>query len=58
MTIRNSIIRTFAYSTISLCLSGCWTFREAAHPEIAVPALPSDKDVRVHAVWTDGQRRL
>lgn len=53
MTIRNSIIRTFAYSTISLCLSGCWTFREAAHPEIAVPALPSDKDVRVQLAGFD-----
>ena len=47
MTIRNSIIRSFAYSIISLALSGCWSFREAAHPEIEVPALPSGKDVRV-----------
>lgn len=53
MNIRHSIIRSFAYSIISLCLSGCWTFREAAHPEIAVPALPSGKDVRVQIAGFD-----
>ena len=53
MSIRNSIIRSFVYSIISLCLSGCWAFREAVHPEIAVPALPSGKDVRVQLAGFD-----
>ena len=51
--IRNSIIRLFDYSIISLCLSGCWTVREAAHPEIDVSALPSGKDVRVQLAGFD-----
>ena len=53
MNIRHSVIRSFGHSVILLCLSGCWTFREAAHPEIAVPALPSGKDVRVQIAGFD-----
>lgn len=53
MNIRHSVIRSFGHSVILLCLSGCWTFREAAHPEIAVPALPSGKDVRVQLAGFD-----
>ena len=53
MTIRHSIIRSFAYSVISLCLSGCWTVREAAHPAVEISALPSGKDVRVQLAGFD-----
>ena len=53
MTIHNSIIRSFIYSIISLCLSGCWTFREAEHPAIEVAKLPSGKDVRVQLAGFD-----
>ena len=53
MNIRNSIIRSFVYSIIFLCLSGCWSFREAAHPEAVIAALPSGKDVRVQLAGFD-----
>ena len=52
MNIHNSVIRLFGYSVIAF-LSGCWTVRETAHPEIAVPALPSGKDVRVQLAGFD-----
>ena len=53
MNIRHSNIRTFAYSIISLCISGCWAFREAAHPAIEVAKLPEGKDVRVQLAGFD-----
>ena len=55
MNIRHSHIRTFAYSIISLCLSGCWTVREADHPEVVIAALPSGKDVRVQIAGFDAK---
>ena len=53
MTIRHPNIRTFAYSIISLCLSGCWTVREADHPAIEVVKLPEGKDVKVQIAGFD-----
>ena len=55
MNIRHSNIRTFAYSIISLCLAGCWTVREADHPEVVIAALPSGKDVRVQIAGFDAK---
>ena len=52
MNIHNSVLRFFGSSVIAF-LAGCWTFREAAHPEIAVPAMPSGKDVRVQIAGFD-----
>lgn len=53
MNIRHSNIRTFAYSIVSLCLSGCWTVRETAHPAIEVAKLPEGKDVKVQIAGFD-----
>ncbi|MBQ0033019.1 MAG: hypothetical protein KBT68_09505 [bacterium] len=53
MNIRHSNIRTFAYPIISLCLAGCWTVRETAHPAIEVVKLPEGKDVRVQVAGFD-----
>lgn len=47
MTIRNSIIRLFGYSIISLFLAGCWTVRETPPPEVAVGHLPDGKEPKV-----------
>ena len=52
MNIHNSVIRLFGYSVIAV-LSGCWTFREAAHPEVVIAALPSGKDMRVQLAGFD-----
>ena len=53
MNILHSNIRTFAYSVILLCLSGCWTVREADHPVIEVNKLPEGRDVRVQVAGFD-----
>ena len=53
MNIRHSNIRTFAYPIISLCLAGCWTVRETAHPAIEVVKFPEGKDVRVQVAGFD-----
>ena len=55
MTIRNSVTRSFGYSIISFALAGCWTVREADHPEVVIAALPSGKDVRVQIAGFDAK---
>ena len=46
MTIRNSVIRLFGYSVISL-FAGCWTVREAELPKPAAVSLPDGKELKV-----------
>ena len=53
MNIRHSVIPSFRHSVILLCLSGCWSFREADHPEVVIAALPSGKDVHVQLAGFD-----
>lgn len=53
MTILNSNIRTFAYSIVALCLSGCWTVSETEHPTVVIGAVPSGKDVKVQVSGFD-----
>ena len=53
MTILNSNIRTFAYSIISLCLSGCFTVSETEHPVIPVGTIPSGKDLKIQIAGFD-----
>ena len=51
--IRNSIIRLFDYSIISLVLSGCWTVSEAEHPAVPMTALPAGKELHVQVAGFD-----
>ena len=53
MTIRNSIIRLFDYSIISLLLAGCWTVRETPPPQAVVTKVPEGKDLTVQVAGFD-----
>ena len=52
MNMRNSIVRFFEYSIISL-LAGCWTVREADLPKAEVPSLPKGKELKVQVAGFD-----
>lgn len=54
----HSVIRSFGYSVIvaALCAAtGCWTVRETARPEILMPAVPTNRVVKVQVAGFDAK---